>query len=61
MSIGHFAPRSRRLRTRARRRGETGGHGSTAIGSTPQELAARIRSQLKSWGSVIRKAGITGG
>jgi tripartite-type tricarboxylate transporter receptor subunit TctC len=34
--------------------------GSTPIGSTPRELADRIQSQLKSWGNVIRKAGIGG-
>ena len=32
--------------------------GSTPIGSTPEELDQRIRSQLKSWGEVVRKAGI---
>ncbi|MBI4192517.1 MAG: tripartite tricarboxylate transporter substrate binding protein [Betaproteobacteria bacterium] len=32
--------------------------GSTPIGGTPEELDARIKSQLKSWGEVIRKAGM---
>lgn len=32
--------------------------GSTPIGSTPEEFEARIKMQLKSWGDVIRKAGI---
>lgn len=34
--------------------------GSTIIGSTPEEFDARIRSQLKSWGEVIRKSGMKG-
>lgn len=34
--------------------------GSTPIGSTPEELARRIESQLESWGQVIRKSGIGG-
>jgi tripartite-type tricarboxylate transporter receptor subunit TctC len=34
--------------------------GSTIVGSTPGEFDARIRSQLKSWGDVIRKSGMRG-
>jgi tripartite-type tricarboxylate transporter receptor subunit TctC len=33
--------------------------GSTPVGSTPEFFEARILAQLKSWGEVIRKAGIT--
>ena len=35
--------------------------GSEPIGSTPAEFAARIKSQLKSWGDVIRKSGMREG
>ncbi len=34
--------------------------GSTPIGSTPEEFEARINMQLRSWGDVIRRAGIRG-
>jgi tripartite-type tricarboxylate transporter receptor subunit TctC len=34
--------------------------GSTPATSTPEAFDARIRSQLKSWGEVIRKAGMRG-
>lgn len=34
--------------------------GSTPVGSTPEAFEARINVQLKSWGEVIRKAGIRG-
>lgn len=34
--------------------------GSTPVGSTPEAFEARIQSQIKSWGDVIRKAGIRG-
>lgn len=34
--------------------------GSTPVGSTPAEFEARIKSQLKSWGEVIRKSGMRG-
>jgi tripartite-type tricarboxylate transporter receptor subunit TctC len=32
--------------------------GSTLVASTPEEFDARVRSQLKSWGEVIRKSGM---
>ena len=32
--------------------------GSTPVGSTPATFESRIHAQLKSWGEVIRKAGI---
>jgi tripartite-type tricarboxylate transporter receptor subunit TctC len=34
--------------------------GSTPVGSTPATFESRIHAQLKSWGEVIRKAGIKG-
>ena len=34
--------------------------GAEAVASTPGQFAARIRSQLGSWGEVIRKSGMKG-
>jgi len=33
--------------------------GVVVLGSTPQELAAHLRSEMDKWGPVIREAGIT--
>ena len=33
--------------------------GYTVIGSTPEELAAHLKSELDKWGALIKAAGIT--
>jgi tripartite-type tricarboxylate transporter receptor subunit TctC len=34
--------------------------GSETVGDTPQEFAAKIKSEMSRWGKVIKDAGITG-
>jgi tripartite-type tricarboxylate transporter receptor subunit TctC len=33
--------------------------GLDPVGSTPEEFASRIKAETKTWGEVIRAAGIT--
>jgi tripartite-type tricarboxylate transporter receptor subunit TctC len=40
--------------------GRIAGEGSEAVGSTPQQLAARIKAERTKWARVIKEAGIRG-
>ena len=40
--------------------GRIAGEGSEAVGSTPQQLAARIKTERAKWAKVIKEAGIKG-